>query len=115
MERIQAEVNWDYLETNLTQELYQKIEDKLGNSGTIMTPYNLEILERWVREFPQIKTLTDLSGLQTAMKLQGQIELEILESNLANKMREEGITDMEMLEERGIDPFKFFKEIFMIH
>ena len=115
MERIQAEVNWDYLEMNLTQELYQKIEDKLGNSGTIMTPYNLEILERWLREFPQIKTLTDLSGLQTAMKLQGQMELEILESNLANKMREEGITDMEMLEERGIDPFKFFKEIFMIH
>ena len=56
MERIQAEINWDYLEMNLTQELYQKIEDKLGNSGTIMTPYNLEILERWVREFPQIKT-----------------------------------------------------------
>ena len=111
MERIQAEVNWDYLEANLTQELYQKIENELGNSGSIMTPYNLEILERWIREFPQIKTLTDLSGLQSAMKLQGQMELEILESNFANKMRAEGITDMEMLDERGIDPFKFFKEI----
>lgn len=87
MERIQAEINWDYLEMNLTQELYQKIEDKLGNSGTIMTPYNLEILERWLREFPQIKTLTDLSGLQSAMKLQGKMELEILESSFANKMR----------------------------
>ena len=115
MERIQAEVNWDYLETNLTQELYREIEDELGNSGTIMTPYNLEILERWIREFPLIKTLTELTGLSTAMKLQGQMELEILESNIANKMREEGITDMEMLEERGIDPFKFFKEVFMIH
>ena len=111
MERIQAEINWDYLEMNLTQELYQKIEDKLGNSGTIMTPYNLEILERWLREFPQIKTLTDLSGLQSAMKLQGKMELEILESSFANKMRAEGITDMEILEERGIEPFKFFKEI----
>ena len=111
MERIQAEINWDYLEMNLTQELYQKIEDKLGNSGTIMTPYNLEILERWIREFPQIKTLTDLSGLQSAMKLQGKMELEILESSFANKMRADGITDMEMLDERGIDPFKFFKEI----
>ena len=111
MERIQAEINWDYLEMNLTQELYQKIEDKLGNSGTIMTPYNLEILERWLREFPQIKTLTDLSGLQSAMKLQGKMELEILESSFANKMRADGITDMEMLDERGIDPFKFFKEI----
>ena len=39
------------------------------------------------------------------------MELEILESSFANKMRAEGITDMEMLEERGIDPFKFFKEI----
>ena len=111
MERIQAEVNWDYLETNLTQELYQKIEDKLGNSGTIMTPYNLEILERWLREFPQIKTLTDLSGLQSAMKLQGKMELEILESSFANKMRADGITDMEMLDERGIDPFKFVKQV----
>ena len=111
MERIQAEINWDYLEMNLTQELYQKIEDKLGNSGTIMTPYNLEILERWIREFPQIKTLTDLSGLQSAMKLQGKMELEILESSFANKMRADGITDMEILEERGIEPFKFFKEI----
>ena len=111
MERIQAEINWDYLEMNLTQELYQKIEDKLGNSGTIMTPYNLEILERWIREFPQIKTLTDLSGLQSAMKFQGKMELEILESSFANKMRAEGITDMEILEERGIEPFKFFKEI----
>ncbi|MDD2895963.1 MAG: hypothetical protein PHG81_08070 [Aliarcobacter sp.] len=111
MERIQAEVNWDYLEANLTQELYQKIENELGNSGSITTPYNLEILERWLREFPIIKTLTDLSGLQSAMKLQGQMELEILESNFANKMRAEGITDMEMLDERGIDPFKFFKEI----
>ena len=111
MERIQAEVNWDYLETNLTQELYQKIEDKLGNSGTIMTPYNLEILERWIREFPQIKTLTDLSGLQSAMKLQGKMELEILESSFANKMRADGITDMEMLDERGIDPFKFVKQV----
>ena len=111
MERIQAEINWDYLEMNLRQELYQKIEDKLGNSGTIMTPYNLEILERWLREFPQIKTLTDLSGLQSAMKLQGKMELEILESSFANKMRAEGITDMEILEERGIEPFKFFKEI----
>ena len=111
MERIQAEINWDYLEMNLTQELYQKIEDKLGNSGTIMTPYNLEILERWIREFPQIKTLTDLSGLQSAMKLQGKMELEILESSFANKMRADGITDMEMLEERGIDPFKFVKQV----
>ena len=111
MERIQAEINWDYLEMNLTQELYQKIEDKLGNSGTIMTPYNLEILERWIREFPQIKTLTDLSGLQSAMKLQGKMELEILESSFANKMRAEGITDMEMLDERGIDPFKFVKQV----
>lgn len=115
MERIQAEVNWGYLRENLTQELYQRIMNKVGDSGSIMTPYNLEILERWIREFPQIKTLTDLSGLQTAMKMQGQMELKILESNIANKMREEGITDMEMLEERGIDPFKFFKEIFMIH
>ncbi|MBU9918145.1 MAG: hypothetical protein KTQ14_06570 [Fusobacteriaceae bacterium] len=111
MERIQAEINWDYLEMNLTQELYQKIEDKLGNSGTIMTPYNLEILERWLREFPQIKTLTDLSGLQSAMKLQGKMELEILESSFANKMRADGITDMEMLDERGIDPFKFVKQV----
>ncbi len=111
MERIQAEINWDYLEMNLTQELYQKIEDKLGNSGTIMTPYNLEILERWIREFPQIKTLTDLSGLQSAMKLQGKMELEILESSFANKMRADGITDMEMLDERGIDPFKFVKQV----
>lgn len=54
MERIQAEVNWDYLEANLTQELYQKIENQLGNSGSIMTPYNLEILERWIREFHQL-------------------------------------------------------------
>lgn len=115
MERIQAELNWDYLEANLTRELYRKIENELGNSGTIMTPYNLEILERWIREFPLIKTLTDLSGLQSAMKLQGKMELEILESNIANKMRAEGITDMEMLEERGIDPFKYFKEVFMIH
>lgn len=111
MERIQAEINWDYLEMNLTQELYQKIEDKLGNSGTIMTPYNLEILERWIREFPQIKTLTDLSGLQSAMKLQGKMELEILESSFANKMRADGITDMKMLDERGIDPFKFVKQV----
>ena len=111
MERIQAEINWNYLEMNLTQELYQKIEDKLGNSGTIMTPYNLEILERWIREFPQIKTLTDLSGLQSAMKLQGKMELEILESSFANKMRADGITDMEMLDERGIDPFKFVKQV----
>lgn len=111
MERIQAEVNWDYLEANLTQELYQKIENQLGNSGSIMTPYNLEILERWIREFPQIKTLTDLSGLQSAMKLQGKMELEILESSFANKMRAEGITDMEMLDERGIDPFKFVKQV----
>ena len=111
MERIQAEINWDYLEMTLTQELYQKIEDKLGNSGTIMTPYNLEILERWLREFPQIKTLTDLSGLQSAMKLQGKMELEILESSFANKMRADGITDMEMLDERGIDPFKFVKQV----
>ena len=111
MERIQAEINWDYLEMNLTQELYQKIEDKLGNSGTIMTPYNLEILERWLREFPQIKTLTDLSGLQSAMKLQGKMELEILESSFANKMRADGITDMKMLDERGIDPFKFVKQV----
>ena len=111
MERIQAEVNWDYLEANLTQELYQKIENELGNSGSIMTPYNLEILERWIREFPIIKTLTELTGLSTAMKLQGQMELEILESNFSNKMRAEGITDMEILEERGIEPFKFFKEI----
>ena len=111
MERIQAEVNWDYLEANLTQELYQKIENELGNSGSIMTPYNLEILERWLREFPIIKTLTELTGLSTAMKLQGQMELEILESNFSNKMRAEGITDMEILEERGIEPFKFFKEI----
>ena len=111
MERIQAEINWNYLEMNLTQELYQKIEDKLGNSGTIMTPYNLEILERWLREFPQIKTLTDLSGLQSAMKLQGKMELEILESSFANKMRADGITDMEMLDERGIDPFKFVKQV----
>ena len=111
MERIQAEVNWDYLEANLTQELYQKIENELGNSGSITTPYNLEILERWLREFPIIKTLTELTGLSTAMKLQGQMELEILESNFSNKMRAEGITDMEILEERGIEPFKFFKEI----
>ena len=111
MERIQAEVNWDYLEANLTQELYQKIENELGNSGSIMTPYNLEILERWLREFPIIRTLTELTGLSTAMKLQGQMELEILESNFSNKMRAEGITDMEILEERGIEPFKFFKEI----
>jgi hypothetical protein len=111
MERIQAEINWNYLEANLTQELYMKIENQLGNSGSIMTPYNLEILERWIREFPQIKTLIDLSGLQSAMKMQGQMELEVLESNFANKMRAEGITDMEMLDERGIEPFKFFKEI----
>ena len=111
MERIQAEVNWDYLEANLTQELYQKIENELGNSGSIMTPYNLEILERWLREFPIIRTLTELTGLSTAMKLQGQMEFEILESNFSNKMRAEGITDMEILEERGIEPFKFFKEI----
>ena len=111
MERIQAEVNWDYLEANLTQDLYQKIENELGNSGSIMTPYNLEILERWLREFPIIRTLTELTGLSTAMKLQGQMELEILESNFSNKMRAEGITDMEILEERGIEPFKFFKEI----
>ena len=39
-----------------------------------MTPYNLEILERWIREFPQIRTLTELTGLSTAMKLQGQNE-----------------------------------------
>lgn len=114
MERIQAEVNWDYLEANLTQELYRRIENQLGNSGTIMTPYNLEILERWLREFPQIRTLTDLSGLQSAMKLQGKMELDILESNFANKMRAEGITDMEILNERGINLFKFFKEIMMI-
>ena len=76
-----------------------------------MTPYNLEILERWIREFPQIKTLTDLSGLQSAMKLQGKMELEILESSFANKMRADGITDMEMLDERGIDPFKFVKQV----
>ena len=111
MERIQAEINWDYLEKNLTQELYREIMDEVGNSNTIMTSYNLEILERWIREFPVIKTLTELTGLSTAMKLQGQMELEILESNFANKMRAEGITDMEMLDERGIDPFKFFKEI----
>lgn len=112
MERIQAPVNWDYLKANLTQELYREIEDELGDSGTIITPYNLEILERWIREFPIIKTLTELTGLSTAMKLQGQMELEILESNIANKMRANGITDMEILEERGIDQFKFFKEIF---
>ncbi len=111
MERIQAEINWDYLEKNLTQELYREIMDEVGNSNTIMTSYNLEILERWIREFPVIKTLTELTGLSTAMKLQGQMELEILESSFANKMRAEGITDMEMLDERGIEPFKFFKEI----
>jgi hypothetical protein len=111
MERIQAEINWDYLEKNLTQELYREIMDEVGNSNTIMTSYNLEILERWIREFYQIKTLTELTGLSTAMKLQGQMELEILESSFANKMRAEGITDMEMLDERGIEPFKFFKEI----
>ena len=111
MERIQAEINWDYLEMNLTQELYREIIDECGNINTIITPYNLEILERWLREFPIIKTLTELTGLSTAMKLQGQMELEILESSFANKMRAEGITDMEILEERGIEPFKFFKEI----
>jgi hypothetical protein len=111
MERIQAEINWNYLEMNLTQELYREIMDEYGNINTIITPYNLEILERWLREFPIIKTLTELTGLSTAMKLQGQMELEILESNFSNKMRAEGITDMEILEERGIEPFKFFKEI----
>ena len=111
MERIQAEINWNYLEMNLTQELYREIIDECGNINTRRTPYNLEILERWLREFPIIKTLTELTGLSTAMKLQGQMELEILESSFANKMRAEGITDMEILEERGIEPFKFFKEI----
>ena len=33
MERIQAEINWDYLKANLTQELYRRIENQLGNSG----------------------------------------------------------------------------------
>ena len=111
MERIQAEIDWNYLEMNLTQELYREIIDECGNINTIITPYNLEIWERWLREFPIIKTLTELTGLSTAMKLQGQMELEILESSFANKMRAEGITDMEILEERGIEPFKFFKEI----
>ena len=45
------------------------------------------------------------------MKLQGKMELEILESSFATKMRADGITDMEMLDERGIDPFKFVKQV----
>lgn len=95
-------IDWNFLEANLTTEVYQQIQMSYQKtSETLLSNYNLGvILKRWIREYPQIKTIKSLTGLYSALVEQEQMELEILESLTSNRQRAMGITDMEILVER---------------
>lgn len=59
--------------------------------------YSLIILERWAELYPNTIKNLGMSELMTLALPQAQMELQILESKEAEEMREQGLTDMEIL------------------
>ncbi|ECR2110794.1 hypothetical protein F0N91_02390 [Campylobacter jejuni] len=65
--------------------------------------YSLIILERWAEFYPNTIKNLGMSDLMTLALPQAQMELAILESKEANKKRDQGLTDMEILAEEQIN------------
>lgn len=65
--------------------------------------YSLIILERWAEFYPNTIKNLGMSDLMTLALPQTQMELAVLESKEADKKREQGLTDMEILAEEQIN------------
>ncbi|EAL1486577.1 hypothetical protein AAH53_003015 [Campylobacter upsaliensis] len=69
--------------------------------------YSLIILERWAELYPNTIKNLGMSELMTLALPQAQMELQILESKEAEEMREQGLTDMEILTQTQINLNQF--------
>ncbi|EAH9284618.1 hypothetical protein EYU43_08155 [Campylobacter upsaliensis] len=69
--------------------------------------YSLIILERWAELYPNTIKNLGMSELMALALPQAQMELQILESKEAEEMREQGLTDMEILTQTQINLNQF--------
>lgn len=102
------QVEWDFLEDNLTTEVYEDITVAYHYVKPVkLSNYALQVvLKRWMWEYPTIKQLNDSKTLFKILHSQSQMEEEILNSTICKRQRAMAITDMEMLDARGVDLFK---------
>lgn len=103
--RIEIYPNWEKLKLALNEIAYHTIFQAWIDKK--IPQYSLAILERWADIYPNTIKALNPSSLMALALPQVEMELEALESKEADKMREEGIGDMEILQMAEINPVYF--------
>lgn len=99
--KIENYPNIEKLQTILNELAFHQIHQAWIDKK--IPQYSLIILERWAEFYPNTIKNLGMSDLMTLALPQAQMELEILESVEADKKREQGLTDMEILAEEQIN------------
>ena len=99
--RIENYPNIEKLQTILNELAFHQIHQAWIDKK--IPQHSLIILERWAEFYPNTIKNLGMSDLMTLALPQAQMELEILESKEADKKREQGLTDMEILAEEQIN------------
>ena len=99
--KIENYPNIEKLQTILNELAFHQIHQAWIDKKILQ--YSLIILERWAEFYPNTIKNLGMSDLMTLALPQAQMELEILESVEADKKREQGLTDMEILAEEQIN------------
>ncbi|EES89248.1 hypothetical protein HCMG_00206 [Helicobacter canadensis MIT 98-5491] len=99
--RIENYPNIEKLQTILNELVFHQIHQAWIDKK--IPQYSLIILERWAEIYPNTIKNLGMSDLMTLALPQAQMELEILESVEADKKREQGLTDREILAEEQIN------------
>ncbi|EAK4337815.1 hypothetical protein CN055_09110 [Campylobacter coli] len=99
--KIENYPNIEKLQTILNELAFHQIHQAWIDKK--IPQYSLIILERWAEFYPNTIKNLGMSDLMTLALPQTQMELAILESKEADKKREQGLTDMEILAEEQIN------------
>ncbi|EAI5491972.1 hypothetical protein BXQ05_09315, partial [Campylobacter coli] len=99
--KIENYPNIEKLQTILNELAFHQIHQAWIDKK--IPQYSLIILERWAEFYPNTIKNLGMSDLMILALPQTQMELAILESKEADKKREQGLTDMEILAEEQIN------------